>query len=144
LAGGWAIEKIAQEAVALNPSAGALLMELAGDTPGGITAKTVADGTRAGDVLSLRLVERIAQALIAGAVSIVNAFNPCRLILGGGVIDGIPQLVELIDQGVRGRALPAATKPLQVLRAKLGSDAGVVGAATLALQIFKDENHPAG
>jgi glucokinase len=141
LAGGWAIEKIAQEAVALDPPAGALLIELAGGTPGGITARTVAEGARAGDQLSLCLVERIAQALIAGAVSIVNAFNPRRLILGGGVIEGIPQLVDLIDQGVRGRALPAATKPLQVLRAKLGSDAGVVGAATLALQTFRDENH---
>jgi len=144
LAGGWAIEKIAQEAVTLDPPAGALLIELAGGTPRGITAKTVAEGAHAGDLLSLRLVERIAQALIAGAVSIVNAFNPCRLILGGGVIEGIPQLADLIEQGVCGRALPAATKPLQVLRAKLGSDAGVVGAATLALRTFKNENHPAG
>jgi len=144
LAGGWAIEKIAREAVALDPPAGALLVKLARGAAEGITARTVAEGAHAGDLLSLRLVERIAQALIAGAVSIVNAFNPCRLILGGGVIDGIPQLVELVDQGVRGRALPAATKPLQVLRAKLGSDAGVVGAATLALRTFKDEDHPAG
>ncbi len=138
LAGGWAIEKIAQEAVALEPSSGAVLMELAGGTPGGITAKTVAEGVHAGDLLSLRLIERAAQALIAGCTSIVNAFNPCRLILGGGVIEGLPQLVGQIDQGMRKRALPAATKSLQILPAKLGSDAGVVGAATLAFQTFKD------
>jgi len=41
-------------------------------------------------------------------------------------------------------SLPAATKSLQVLRAKLGSDAGVVGAATLALQTFKNEDRPGG
>ncbi len=142
LAGGWAIEKIAQEAVGLEPSAGALLIELAGDTPGGITAKTVAEGAKAGDLLSLRLIERVAQALIAGCTSIVNAFNPCRLILGGGVIEGLPQLVGQIDRGVRKRALPAATKSLQVLRAKLANDAGVVGAATLAFQTFKNEDQP--
>jgi len=142
LAGGWAIEKIAQEAVALDPPAGALLMKLAGGTPAGITAKTVAEGVRAGDLLSLRLVERVAQTLIAGCVSIVNAFNPCRLILGGGVIEGLPRLVDQIDGGVRRRSLPAATTSLQVLRAKLGNDAGVVGAATLALQTFKNEDRP--
>lgn len=137
LAGGWAIEKIAHEAVALDPPAGALLVKLAGGTPDGISAKTVAEGAHAGDLLSLRLVERVAQVLIAGCVSIVNAFNPCRLILGGGVIEGLPQLVDQIDLGVRRRALSAATKSLQVLRAKLGNEAGVVGAATLALQTFK-------
>ncbi len=142
LAGGWAIEKIAQEAVALEPSAGALLTELAGDAPGGITAKTVAEGVHAGDLLSLRLIERVTQALIAGCTSIVNAFNPCRLILGGGVVEGLPQLVDQIDKGVRKRALPAATKSLQVLRAKLGNDAGVVGAATLAFQTFKNKDQP--
>ncbi len=142
LAGGWAIEKIAQEAVALEPSAGALLTELAGDKPGGITAKTVAEGVHAGDLLSLRIIERVAQTLVAGCTSIVNAFNPCRLILGGGVIEGLPQLVDRIDKGVRKRALPAATKSLQVLRAKLGGDAGVVGSATLAFQTFKNEDRP--
>jgi len=142
LAGGWAIEKVAQEAVALDPPAGALLTKLAGGTPDGITAKTVAEGARKGDLLSLRLFERTTQALIAGCVSIVNAFNPCRLILGGGVIEGLPELVEQIDQGVRRRALSAATKSLQVLPAKLGNNAGVVGAATLALQTFKNEDHP--
>lgn len=119
-------------------------MKLAGGTPDGITAKSVAEGAHAGDSLSLRLFERMAQALIAGCVSIVNAFNPCRLILGGGVIEGLPQLVDQIDRGVCGRALPAATKSLQVLRAKLGNDAGVVGAATLALQTFKNEDPPGG
>ncbi len=142
LAGGWAIEKIAQEAVALEPSEGALLMELAKGAPGGVTAKTVSEGVHAGDLLSLRLIERVTQVLIAGCASIINAFNPCRLILGGGVIEGLPQLVGQVDQGVRKRALPAALKSLQVLRAKLGSDAGVVGAAALAFQTFKDGAHP--
>lgn len=138
LAGGWAIEKIAREAVALDPPAGVRLMELAGGRPGDITAKTVSEGTRVGDPLSLRLIEQVAQNLIAGAVSIVNAFNPCRLILGGGVIEGLPQLVKLIDEGVRRKALRAATQSLQVVQSKLGNDAGVVGAAILALRAFKN------
>ena len=140
-AGGWAIAKTAQEAVSSDPAAGAMLMKLAGGTPDNITAKTVSEGARARDPLSLRLLERVGHALIAGASTIVNAFNPCRLILGGGVIDGLPELVDHIDRGTQKRALPAAAKSLQVLRARLGNDAGVVGAATLALQTFKGGDH---
>ena len=138
-AGGWAIAKTAREAVSADPAAGAMLMKLAGGTPDNITAKTVSEGANARDPLSLRLLEEVGQALIAGASTIVNAFNPCRLILGGGVIDGLPELVDHVDRGTQKRALPTATKSLQVLRAKLGNDAGVVGAASLALQIFKGE-----
>ncbi len=136
LAGGWAIQKMAQDAIALDPVAGAPLIKLAGGSPRDVTAKTVAEGAHAGDLLSLRLVEQTAQSLIAGVTSVVNAFNPCLVILGGGVLEGLPELIDRIDQGVRKRALPAATPSLQVLPAKLGNDAGVVGAAALAMKTF--------
>jgi glucokinase len=138
LAGGWAIEKMAQDAIALDRVAGAHLVKLAGGSPQSVTAKTVAEGAHAGDALSLRLVEQVAQALIAGVASIVNAFNPCLFILGGGVLEGLPELIDQIDKGVRKRALPAATASLQVLPAKLGNDAGVIGAASLAVRTFKN------
>ena len=138
LAGGWAIQKMAQDAVALDPVAGAHLVKLAGGSPRDITAKTVAEGAHGGDQLSLRLVGQTAQALIAGIASIVNAFNPCLMILGGGVLKGLPELIDQIDKGVRERALPAATKSLQVIPAKLGNDAGVIGAAALAMKTFKN------
>ena len=68
--------------------------------------------------------------------SLVNAFNPCRLILGGGVIDGLPELVEQVEQGVRELALKAATSSFEVVTAELGDDAGVIGAAALAMRSF--------
>lgn len=45
------------------------------------------------------------------------------------------KLAERIDQGVRQRALAAASAPLQVLPAQLHNDAGVVGAAALAIRL---------
>jgi glucokinase len=82
-------------------------------------------------------MESVAGALIAGAVSLINAFNPCRLILGGGVITGMPELIGRIDQGVRRTALSAACSYLRVLPAALQTDAGVIGAAALALRTFE-------
>jgi glucokinase len=132
LASGWAIARQAQEAIAADPAAGAFLLRMADRKPENVTAKLVAQAAQANDTLARQLVEREAQALAAGAVGLINAFNPCRLILGGGVIEGLPDLVARVDQGVRQRALAAATASLQVVQAQLHNDAGVVGAAALA------------
>jgi glucokinase len=101
-----------------------------------VNAKVVAAAAGAQDPLARLLVDEVARALIAGTVSLVNAFNPCRLILGGGVMQGLPELLDRIDAGIRPLALNAATEGLQVLPARLTGDAGVVGAATLAIQSF--------
>ena len=136
LAGGWAIARQAKDAVTANQVAGASLLKMAGGHSDAITAEIVAQAAKASDPVAVHLIDNVAQALIAGVVSLVNAFNPCRLILGGGVMEGLPELVQRIDQSVRQRALAAAIEPLQILPAQLHNDAGVVGAAALAMQTF--------
>ena len=81
----------------------------------------------------------MAQALIAGAVGLVNAFNPSRLVLGGGVIEGLPELVETVAHGVSKRALATASEILRVVPAGLHNDAGVVGAAALVMRLLANE-----
>jgi glucokinase len=112
------------------------LLGLAAGRPEAITAKLVAQAAHENDPLARRLVDEVAQALVAGAVGLVNAFNPCRFILGGGVVEGLPELAQRVDQGVRPLALAAASAPLQVVLAQLHGDAGVVGAAALAIRSF--------
>jgi len=134
LAGGWAIARSAREAVENNPSAGSVLLQEAGGNPERISAATVARAVRKGDPLALKLIESATEALVSGAVGLINAFNPCRLILGGGVIEGLPELVERIDRGVRQRALAAASAPLQILPSQLGNQAVAIGAAIMAMR----------
>ena len=137
LASGWAIARQARQAIAADPAAGAFLLNMAGGQPDAVTAKIVAQAAQQGDPLAGQLKDEVARALIAGAVGLVNAFNPCRLILGGGVIEGLPELVQRVDEGVRQLALAAASAPLQVVPAHLHNDAGVVGAAALAMHSFE-------
>jgi glucokinase len=137
LAGGWAIARRAQELIAANPESGTSILEIAEGKLEAVTAKTVAQASQKGDPLAMRIIGEVEKALIAGAVSLVNAFNPCRLILGGGVIEGLPELVGRIAQGVRRQALKAATELLQTMPSQLHNDAGVVGAAVLAMRSFK-------
>jgi glucokinase len=132
LASGWAIAARGQEAVRDDPVGGAALLQMADGQREAITAETVAQAAHAGDPLAGRLLDEVAEALVAGSVGLVNAFNPCLLILGGGVIEGLPELVARVEQGVRERALSAATANLNVVAAQLHNDAGVIGAAALA------------
>jgi len=133
-AGGWAIAKRAQEAVKENPKEGELL-SLAGSVEN-ITSATVAQAYHEKDPLANRLVEQTGKFLAAGAVSVVNAFNPCCLVFGGGVIEGIPELVEIVKREIPGKALKSAVTKLEIVTAKLGNNAGAIGAADLARKLI--------
>jgi glucokinase len=137
LAGGWAIARQAHDAILADPVAGAAMLKLVEDDVDAVTAEVVAQAAHAGDLLAQRLVDEVGETLAAGLVGLVNALNPCRLILGGGVVDGLPELLEIVDRGVRRYALSAATATLEIVSPKLQDDAGVIGAAALALRSFE-------
>jgi len=135
-AGGWAIAERAQEAVRANPQNGKQLISLAGAIEN-ITAKTVGDAYYKKDPLSIQLIGETIQYLAAGAVSIVNAFNPRILILGGGVIEGMPELINEIEKIAKEKALESSLIDLKITKAALGGDAGVIGAAIFAQNEIK-------
>src|SRR5450759_3273651 len=133
LAGGWAVARDAQAMVSTDKKGGKILLAIVGNEINKITAKTVAEAARKNDALAKKIVDNLADALIAGSTALVNAFGPCRLILGGGIMEGMPQLLGRIEKGVKKYALKAATENLKVLPAKLHNDSGVIGAAAFAL-----------
>ena len=130
-AGGWGIAERMRKAIEADTKGAAsqLPLEMVGQDLSLMTAKIVIEAYRQGDSLAGQVIERAQRALIAGCTSIVNAFNPERLILGGGIIDGLPEWVEIINQSVRKLALKAPTLPLEVIKAKLGKGVGVIGSA---------------
>lgn len=132
--GGWAIAKRAREAIRETPEAGGTLLGRAGAGPSGVTAQAVAQAAGDGDPLALGLIAETGRYLGAGVVGLVHAFNPRRLVLGGGVIEGSPCLLDAVESAVRTRAIPVFAETLDVRRAELAEDAGVIGAASLALQ----------
>jgi glucokinase len=129
--GGWAIAERAQQAVRTAAKKGQRLASLAGSVEK-VTAATVSQAYREGDLLARRLVEETGRYLAAGVVSIVNVFNPCVLVLGGGVIEGIPELIQIVKDIIPTMALEASVEELKIVKAALGADAGVIGAAALA------------
>lgn len=133
LAGGWGIAKYAKDSIRTYGEAGRPLLELANNQLEAVTTKLVVEAYRKGDPLASLIMERAKQALITGCTNIVNVLNPCCLILGGGVIEGLPEWLVFVEMGVKRRALKAATHGLQVKPAELGKQVGVMGAAAAFL-----------
>jgi len=129
-AGGWGIAARAREAIQREGQglASQCLLKLAGSLQG-VTAKIVVEAYRQDDPMAKILIHEMQKACIAGCASLVNAYNPSRFILGGGLIDGMPEIIQLIDEGVKRGALQAATHSLEIVKAQLGKQAGVIGSA---------------
>ena len=131
-AGGLGIANIAKERAAADNKNFENIINAAGGSIEGVSAETVAQAYQAGDKNAAALIKETGRYLSDGVISAVNLLNPCVIIFGGGVIDGIPDLFDIVKSEVDGRALKASVLSLRILRAALGKDAGIIGAAGLA------------
>ena len=134
LAGGWAIERDARQAASAQPLSARALLERSGDDPGKITARMVIEAYHEGDQLAGRIVSRALAALEAALVSMVNGFNPERILFGGGIMAGLHEEILNLESKVKKRALGIATANLRFLPGELLNDAPTVGAAAFVLR----------
>lgn len=141
IAGGWGISARAQDAIEKDRrgSKSKCLLELAGGHIKDVNAKVVVDAYRKQDPMAEELLQIVQKALIAGLASLVNVYNPCRLILGGGFIDGIPEIIPIIDKGIKEIALKAATQSLEVVKGQLGKEVGVIGSAAAIFNLLNQQ-----
>lgn len=86
----------------------------------------------AGDEVTIRIVREAGMYLGYGLGSIVNFLNPERIILGGGAIEALDLLFEEAQTVTRREAFVSAGERVQIVRAALGDNSGVVGAAVIA------------
>jgi glucokinase len=135
VAGGWAIARKAQAVAAGNPLVGATMLKMAGNRVQNITAEVVARAFREKDPPAIRIVDAVVEALVGGTATMINICSPERIIMGGGVMEGLPELIGRVAQGVRHRALGAAIQSLQVIPAELGATAAVIGAAARMMKM---------
>jgi glucokinase len=131
MASGSTLGRLGREAAAGDP--GGRLAALAG-APGLVTGEVVFAAAGEGDKLALALFERVGHWLGVGIASLVTIFDPDLVVVGGGVAATGELLLAparaSFERYVHGRAhrdLPP------VVQSRLGDDAGIVGAATLAL-----------
>jgi glucokinase len=99
---------------------------------GKVTARTSFDCMRAGDKHAKDVVDKYIKYLAAGITNTINIFQPDVLCIGGGVCnEGDPLLLPvkaLVKEEVYTRN---SEKNCEIVIAKLGNDAGIIGAAFL-------------
>lgn len=136
LASGTAIGRVAQEALA----AGAVPPDSALHRLDVVTGKAVTVAAQAGDQVAIELLARCGFWLGVGIASLVNALDPEIVIVGGGAIQAGQLLLEPARAAMVDRLTGSGHRPVpRVLPAQLGDDAGLVGAALLALDCSRAE-----
>ncbi len=121
--------RMSKEAMEEHPDS---LMNKEAEEKGKVTARTSFDCMRAGDKYAKAVVDKYIKYLAAGITNTINIFQPDILCIGGGVCnEGDPLLLpmkELVKQEVYTRN---SAKNTEIVIAKLGNDAGIIGAAFL-------------
>lgn len=98
-----------------------------------ITAKQVLDHAKMGDPIANQIVDRAAMYLGKALAMISITINPGRYVIGGGVSKAGDFLFDQINRYYREYAIDSAQEGVEIVPAKLGNSAGIVGAAGLHL-----------
>jgi glucokinase len=94
---------------------------------------TIVAAAQAGDEVALLVVDGVARALAQAIGGLLNALNAERCVIGGGVAAAGHFLLDRISRETQARCWPRVFEDCSFRLAELGNDAGVVGAARVAM-----------
>jgi len=105
----------------------------AGRAHGFADAGEVFAAARSGDARAAAIVAAAVEACRTALWTIIHTFLPEMVILGGGIIEAHYDLFEAPLQQIIAAATLKPSKGMRLARAQLGNNAGMVGAALLAI-----------
>jgi glucokinase len=98
---------------------------------------------REGDPDARGVLERLGTLLGVGITGIINAFEPERVVIGGGLSQAADLFLDATRREVAARALPPISERVSISLARTGPDAGVIGAGLLAAGELARAREPA-
>ena len=101
-----------------------------------ITGGIVTELAHDGDEAARSVLAEIGRRLGYGLTGVVNVFNPEVIVIGGGAIAAGELLLSPARAVVLERALPPARETVRIVPAHFGDEAGMLGAALLALDML--------
>ncbi len=97
-----------------------------------VNGRTAFDGMRAGDETAKKVVDTYIEYVACGISNLINIFQPDRLCISGGICYEGDTLLKPIQKIVSKEIFSInVEKQTEVLIAKLGNDAGIIGSANL-------------
>lgn len=106
-----------------------------------IRSGAIADAIENGDKSIKALVEQASESIGLAVVNLVHILCPDKIVLGGGLVEAMEDLiVGTVRKTARQNVMSVYKDRFEVVAAKLGDDAGVLGAAACARQELADES----
>lgn len=102
-----------------------------------ISGALVTELAHDGDQAAIDVLALIGRNLGVGIASLLNIFNPDVVVIGGGVIAAGELLLAPARAEVARRALPPLAEHAKIVPAHFGTEAGMIGAAAMALEDVK-------
>jgi glucokinase len=99
-----------------------------------LTGKMVSDAAVAGDAFANEVLDETATWLGIGISSLINIFNPEKIVLCGGMIAAGERLFKPIRESAKARSFPVPAERVEIVAGALGNDSGVLGCAGVALE----------
>jgi glucokinase len=99
----------------------------------GLEPLELANLAKSGDVKALEYWQKYGRLLGVGLANLIYILTPEVVILGGGVSAGAEYFLSTVEAEIEQRVIPSSRENLQLLIAELGNQAGIVGAAKLAI-----------
>ena len=132
-ASGTALVRQARAEISKNPKIAKDLLARGDGTAGSLLGSHITDAARNGDKFAIGLLANSGDWLGAGIATLAMLFDPSIVVIGGGVVDADEFLLEPARKAMM-REMPFVGKhPVpEIVAAKLGNDAGLVGAADLS------------
>ena len=134
VASGTAMGRLGKETVEAGRDT--LLADLV-SKPDEIDGAVVAKAAEQGDQVAEEIIDQIAEYLGIGFANLINAFNPGKIVVGGGVSNSWGLLADQVEKTIHNRALDSLVKQAEIVTSELGDRVGLMGAVAVALQQLK-------
>ena len=96
------------------------------------TAEDIAHAAREGDEMAQVMMERTGMFLGIALAAVINLLNVEMVVMGGGVMDAGDLILKPTIKETRRRAFPPSFGSCEIVIARLGPAAGMIGAALMA------------
>jgi len=103
-----------------------------------LNGKLIAELANQGDSLCNSILDDTANWLGIGISSLINLFNPEKIVLCGGMIAAGERLIAPIREKAFSQSFKVPADRCEIVTAQLGNDAGVLGAAGAAWERYSD------
>ncbi len=128
---------IRQTKRAMEQNPDSKMWELCGGDLAKASGRTAFDAMRAGDEAGRQVVDTYIGHIATGIISVINIFQPRVVCIGGGICNEGDTLMVPLREKVFGGVYNHTASPdrmTRLVRAQLGNDAGIIGAARIGLK----------